>query len=102
MIDEETGLPVVPHEFVGGNDCCGCLVVEERGALADLVCNECVQVVRTVARADVVPTLTAMLLSQPENYEHKCPHCGALNVFPGFSSMLAYVCSRCGQGVTVK
>jgi hypothetical protein len=102
MIDQETGLPMVPHEFVGGADCCGCLVVEVRGDEADLVCNECLHVVKTVDRADVVPTLTAMLLWQPENYEHNCPHCGALNVFPGFSSMFAYICSRCGQGVTVK
>ena len=27
---DEQGLPIVPHEAVGG-DCCGCLVVELRG-----------------------------------------------------------------------
>jgi uncharacterized protein (DUF983 family) len=77
-------------------------VVEERGELADLVCNECGQVVKRVANADVPLVLSQMLLSQQESYEHKCAHCGHLNVFPGFSSMFAYVCSACGKGVTAK
>src|SRR4051794_11779809 len=98
MIDS-SGLPIIPHEWIGGKDCCGCLIVKERGELADLVCNECGQLVRTVPASDVPMVLGQILLSQPENYEHTCPHCGHLNIFPGFSSMLAYVCSTCGQGV---
>jgi hypothetical protein len=98
MLDEQ-GLPVVPHEFVGGKDCCGCLIVEERGEMADPLCSECLQVVRTVPTTEVPIVLSQMLLSQPENCHHHCPHCGALNVFPGFSSMHAYVCKACGKGV---
>jgi hypothetical protein len=101
MIDSGSGLPVIPHEWVGGIDCCGCLVVEERGKLADLVCNECNQVVKTVAAAEVPMALSQMLLSQQENCHAHCPHCGALNVFPGFSPMLAFICSACGKGVTM-
>ena len=26
-----------------------------------------------------------------------CPHCGAMNLFPGFSQMLAFICRECGQ-----
>src|SRR4051794_12881841 len=98
MIDEH-GLPVIPHEWVGGKDCCGCLVVEERGEFADLMCNECLQLVWTVAIADVPMVLSQMMLSQPENCQAQCPHCGALNTFPGFSSTLAFTCKVCGKGV---
>ena len=100
MIDEH-GLPVIPHEWVGGMDCCGCLVVEKRGELADLVCNKCCQVVKTVPISEVAMALGQMLLSQPENCHAHCPHCGALNTFPGFSLMLAFTCSTCGKGVSV-
>lgn len=31
-----------------------------------------------------------------------CPHCGTPNVFPGFSSMLAYRCRHSGEGVEVE
>jgi hypothetical protein len=25
-----------------------------------------------------------------------CPHCGKVNIFPGWSSMMAYTCRGCG------
>jgi uncharacterized protein (DUF983 family) len=28
-----------------------------------------------------------------------CPHCGAVNLFPGFARMLAFVCRECGKAV---
>ena len=28
-----------------------------------------------------------------------CPHCGADNIFPGFSSIEAFICKTCGAGV---
>jgi uncharacterized protein (DUF983 family) len=31
----------------------------------------------------------------------KCPHCGAVNLFPGFSKMLAFTCRECGQAVSM-
>ena len=30
------------------------------------------------------------------------PRCGAVNTFPGWTSMAAFVCSECGQAVTVE
>ena len=30
-----------------------------------------------------------------------CPHCGAPNAMPGADQLLAFVCRRCGSGVTV-
>jgi len=32
----------------------------------------------------------------------RCPQYGALNAFPGFSTMDAYICKDCGEGVKVE
>jgi hypothetical protein len=91
--------PIIPHEDVEKVDCWGCLVVVERGYQADLTCNECGVVVRTVPLE-----LTAATLAQMESTEicsARCTHCGALNIFPGFSAIEAFVCSECGEGVVV-
>ena len=52
--------PIIPHEDVEKVDCCGCLVVVERGDQADLTCNECGAVVRTVPADKAVSTLAEM------------------------------------------
>jgi uncharacterized protein (DUF983 family) len=31
-----------------------------------------------------------------------CPHCRAINLFPGFTEMLAFICRECGEGVSVE
>ena len=31
-----------------------------------------------------------------------CPHCGAVQVFLGFSVIDGFICSECGQGVSVE
>jgi hypothetical protein len=94
-------LPIVPHEFVGGKDCCGCLVAEFRGDEADLVCNECNAVIKTVPASDVESELSGMLLSQQDFTSAVCPHCGTINTFFGFSKMLSYICSECGEPVSL-
>jgi hypothetical protein len=45
---DEQDLPIIPHEVATGADCCGCLIVRVRGEQADITCNECGAVVRTV------------------------------------------------------
>ena len=32
---------------------------------------------------------------------HRCPHCGEVNSFPGWSEMMAFVCDLCGEPVEV-
>jgi hypothetical protein len=96
---DEHGYPVVPHQLAGSADCCGCLIVEVRGTEADLICNECGAMVRTVPAADAKRVLMEILCV--EICSATCPHCGALNTFPGFSSIEAYICSECGLGVSV-
>jgi hypothetical protein len=91
-------LPIVPHD---DDDCCGCLIVVERGAVADLVCNECGALIRTVPTDEAPQVLLRMVIDQGM-CSAVCPHCQALNTFPGFTSIEAYICKECSQGVSVK
>jgi hypothetical protein len=45
---DDEDYPIIPHELVEGVDCCACLIVQVRGDQADITCNECGVVVRTV------------------------------------------------------
>lgn len=89
----------LPHQMFGDDDCCGCLNGIIRGDVADIECNECGVVVRTVSAADLARTLDEMEASL-DVASAMCPHCGAVNLFPGFSEISAYVCRECGRGVT--
>jgi hypothetical protein len=85
-------------DFGGDPDCCGCLIAVIRGREAVIVCNECSAEVRSVPVADLQRTLDEMELSLDVCAE-MCPHCGKVNVFPGWSSMMAYTCRGCGEVV---
>ena len=89
----------VPHADFGDPDCPGFLfgIVRDLGYIE---CNDCDVVIRTVPAADLQRTLNEMELSQ-EFCTEKCPHCGNVNLFPGFSEMLAYICKHCGESVKV-
>src|ERR1051325_6658099 len=78
-------LPIIPHENVAAVDCCGCLIVRTREDTADLVCNECGGVIRTVPIRDVEAVM--LELAQTDTVcSARCTHCGALNIFPGMSA----------------
>jgi hypothetical protein len=62
-----------------------------RGHQADIVCNECGNVLRTVPLANVGQTLTELEITL-EVATEMCPHCGSVNLFPGFAKMLAFTC----------
>jgi hypothetical protein len=91
---------IVPHSDHGDPECCGCLFPMVREDRADIVCNECDVVVRTVPVAEAHQTLPDM--ASGEVCCEICPNCGALNVFPGFSAMEAYTCRHCGTGMVVQ
>jgi uncharacterized protein (DUF983 family) len=82
----------------------GCLFVQGRGDQADIICNECGTVVRTVRPEDAGAVMNALMMEIASDAicTARCPHCGALNTFPGFSSVEAFVCSDCGESVVVK
>jgi hypothetical protein len=88
---------LVPHEDYGDPNCCGIIMLIDRGDQTDLVCNECGAVIGSVAAQEAEATLLRMAMSGGFCSE-TCPHCGELNTFPGFSSMEAYTCSHCDQG----
>jgi hypothetical protein len=98
---DDQGLPVIPHQWVGGEDCCGCLVPEPRGDRVDLVCNKCGELVKTVAPDEVERALAEIMLQQPIT-SATCPKCGAVNTFPGFDAMEAFTCQQCGSGVVIE
>ena len=100
----ETFVPEYPilvgHSDYGDPECCGIVMPVERGKHADLVCNECGAVIATVSASEAEATLLRMALSGGF-CSATCPHCGVLNTFPGFTSMAAYTCHHCGQGVVI-
>ena len=94
--------PILPHLDFGDPECCGTIWAITRNGdpdTADLICNECSAVVRTVPTVDVQRILDEME-SMLDVATSKCPHCGAVTLVPGFSRVLAFVCHECGTGVT--
>ena len=90
---------IIPHSAFDAPDCCGCLNVVIDGATAELVCNECGAIVRTFPSSKVEQTLTEVELGLSLS-SAMCPHCGAVNLFPGLSLVVAFVCHECGEPVT--
>ena len=93
-------LLIVPHESVADVDCCGCLIVRTRGDQADFVCNECDAVIRTVPLGHVEAVMLEIAKTDIV-CTARCPHCEALNIFPGMSSITAFICRACAEGVHV-
>lgn len=91
---------IVGHSDQGDPECCGCIFPVVRGDQADLVCNECEAVIRTVPAQDAERILLEMAMADGFCSEI-CPVCKELT-FPGFTSMEAYTCRHCGEGVVVK
>jgi hypothetical protein len=101
MDDNEIIGTMLPPADFGDPDCCGCLNGITRGEQADLGCNECWAVVRTMAAAELERTIHEMELSL-DVATARCPHCGAVHFAPGFSELYAFVCDGCGESVEVK
>jgi hypothetical protein len=93
-------LPIIPHENVADVDCCGCLMVCPRGDQADIVCNECGGVIQTVPISDVEAAMLELAQTDTACGVH-CTHCRALNIFPGMSAIMAFICRECGEDVDV-
>jgi hypothetical protein len=85
---------IVPHEVATGADCDGCLIVVEREGVADLVCNSCGAVMETVPVERASARL--MELVSAEISSALCPHRGAVNAFPGFRAVEAFIYAECG------
>ena len=103
MEPEEASRPILPQESFGDPECCGTLwgrARPDQPDISDIICNECHAVIRTVATAELQRTLDEME-STLDVASARCPHCGSVNLFPGFFEMLAFVCNECGESVRV-
>jgi uncharacterized protein (DUF983 family) len=89
---------MLPHSDFGDPECCGCLYGIVGDGEAEIVCNECGLVIRTVPAADLQRTLDEMELTLSVCSE-LCPKCGKVNLFPGFSRMVLYTCKECGETI---
>jgi RNase P subunit RPR2 len=98
MDDGEIIGTTLAHADFGDPDCCGCLNGIVRGSQADIVCNECGEIVRMVPAADLKRTLDQMELAL-DVASAICPHCGSVHLAPGFSELLVFVCEQCGEAV---
>ena len=58
-------------------------------------------IVRTVPAADLQQTFDEMELTL-DLASAVCPHCGAVNLFPGFSEVMAFACKGCWAASTVR
>jgi hypothetical protein len=93
---------VLPHSDFGDEECCGLFFPVERGdGQVDIMCNECEFVLKTDPASEVRRTLDEMQLTLTVASE-MCPHCRSVNLFPGFDSVLAYICRECGKSVKVE
>ena len=90
----------LPHSEFGDPKCCGCLTGVVRGREAEFVCNECGVIVRTVPAETLQKVIDELELSLTMATA-KCPYCGAINIAPGFSKLVAFVCDQCGKAVNL-
>ena len=82
---------ILPHSDFGDPECSGLFFAIERGDRSDIQCNGCGVVLKSVRVAHLRRTLDMELDLASET----CPHCGAVNLFPGFTSMNAHTCRQC-------
>jgi hypothetical protein len=93
--------PILPHQNFGDPECCGTLwplIREDAPELANIICNECEVVVKTVPVDDLQRALREMEFSL-DMCNPTCPHCGKENLITGFSEILAFTCRHCGKAV---
>jgi hypothetical protein len=91
---------IVPHESLGA-DCCGCIVAVLRGDEADLVCNECNSLIRTMPTAEAEKTLCSSRFHM-RSVARKVSALHSDERIPGFSAMNTFTCRECAEGVATE
>jgi hypothetical protein len=100
-LDDRYRYPIVAHSDTGDPDCCGCIFPVFRENEADITCNECGSIIKTVPADQAVDALMQIALAQ-ESCIATCPHCGQENILPAFSEMFAFICQHCEKGVSLR
>ncbi len=96
-VDAET---MLRHSAFGDSECSGSLRTSTQGDEAQLVCNECGAIVRTMPAADLNETLRDLELSMDVAGEI-CPNCTSVNLFLGSTQVSSFTCRSCGQEVYI-
>ena len=91
---------MAPHGEFGDSECCGLLVGIIGGDKADIGCNECDTILKTVPAGDPPRAFDDMVVTL-DFATDLCPHCCGVNVLSGFSNMLAYTCRQHGKPIRV-
>lgn len=86
-------LPIVPHETVAALIVAGASLLLWKAAVSNCAASECGGVLGVI-QTEILKSLVGL-----DDAEHNCTHCGKLNVFPGFTTMKAYVCDGCVKAV---
>ena len=94
--------PILAHENAGAEDCCGCLIPKVEGDEMRLVCNECGAVAAVITKDQFEAGYVPEELRFEEAATARCPCCGAMNAFPGFRAIEAFVCRECGEGARIE
>jgi hypothetical protein len=89
----------IPHCAFGDPKCCGCLCGIVQNGQAEIFCNECEDVIRSAPASELQKTLDQMELTLDVGTAI-CPHCRAVNLFPGFTNVAVFICRECGKGVS--
>jgi hypothetical protein len=76
-------------------------MIELGDGMAHLVCTECGVLIRTVP-TDQAPQILLRMAMDQGMCSVTCDHCGAFNVILRFSSVEAFTCRECAQGVSGK
>jgi hypothetical protein len=95
MPGEQAIKTTLPHWALGAPRCTGTLDGIVRGDPAEIVCNECNAVIRSVPSTELRQMLTEMELSLDVSTA-TCSVCGAVKVRPGLATLLAFTCEQCG------
>jgi len=99
-LDTEIVSTALQHSSHGDPACCGCLGVRIHNRLANIFCNKCGVVVRTIRASGLQKTLAEMDIALALATT-QCPCCGYVHlVEPGIDKLFAFVCPKCGQSVT--
>jgi hypothetical protein len=69
---------------------------------SEFICSTCFAILLTFQRVKVEEAKASNMPLTESVGSATCPHCGALNTFPGWSSIDAYICRKCGEGVTTR
>jgi hypothetical protein len=90
----------LPHRLFGNRDCPGFLLGIPDGTQANIACNQCGALVRTLLAPELQRAIDEME-KLVDLGTLVCPHCCTANQLVGCSRTIVYTCRQCGKQVQV-